>query len=172
MKAAFLAILLAVSIAGPAEARHRDPPTLAEWLAGAVEGFVRRAAAAAAASGAVLANASQRAPEWRGGASYGDEEVVSHPAGCPTTAYCGCGASVRLYGHPVRELYPAAAWRRFPRATCAAGRVAIWGEHHVAVILECRGNEARLWDPNSGSGLTRIHWRELPSLIVEPPASL
>jgi len=94
MKAALLAILLAMSITGPAEARHREPPTLAERLAGAVEGFVRRAAAAAATSGAVLAEASQRAPLGQREALYEDGHVVPNPEGCPRTLFCGCGVSV------------------------------------------------------------------------------
>ena len=101
-------------------------------------------------------------------ASYGDGEIVPHPAGCPHTAFCGCGVAVKVFGEPRRDLWPAAAWRRYPKASCAPGRVAIW-QGHVAAILECLGDgTARLYDPNSGGGLTRIDVRPLPSLIVDP----
>ena len=29
------------------------------------------------------------------------ERVIPHPAGCPSRQYCGCGASVEVFGHPV-----------------------------------------------------------------------
>src|SRR5690348_5659944 len=68
-------------------------------------------------------------------------ETVSLPSGCPATRFCGCGVSVRVFGHSVRSLWPSQAWRKFPRATPAPGRVAIWG-HHVAYIetVDANGN--------------------------------
>jgi hypothetical protein len=172
MKAALLAILLAVAIAGPAEARHREPPTLVERLAGALEGFVRRAAAAAATSGAVLAEASQRAPMGQREALYEDGRIVPNPTGCPPRLFCGCGVSIKVYGRPIPALYSAASWGRFPKASCGSGRVAVFSGH-VAYILACNGDGTALaYDPNSGGGLTRVHTIILPSLIVEPPASL
>ena len=171
----FVLILLAASIASPAEARHRkpEPPSLADAIAGAFQRAAHRVADSFRASGAALAAAAQRAPEGLGAASYGDgERAVDRPAGCPATDYCGCGVSTRVFGHPVRGLYAAASWRQFPRAPCAAGHVAVWS-HHVAYILSCgTDGTAMLYDPNGGQGRTWIHRRELPSLIVEPPANL
>ena len=174
----FALILLAASIASPAEARHRkpDPPSLAERIAGAVAGFVRKAAASATTTAASAGEAISDAPRRLRAASYGSpdgEQAVPRPEGCPATLYCGCGVSVRVYGHPVRELYAAASWRRFPKASCAPGHVAVWGTAHVAYILSCgRDGTAELYDPNGGQGRTWIHRRELPNLIVEPPANL
>ena len=181
MKPIIFALLIAVSIAGPAEARHvkrqADPPTLVERLAGAVASFVRRAASAAATTAASAATARVEAPGRPREAFYAasdlDGEVVAHPVGCPRIKFCACGVTVRKYGHPVPSLFAASSWRQFPRAECGAGRVAIWGSIHVALILSCHADgTADLYDANSGGGLTRIHRRELPSLIVDPPASL
>jgi hypothetical protein len=178
MKPPFIiAILLVPALAGPAEARHPkpEPPTLIERLAGAVQGFARTVARAAATSAAAAGDAAREAPGRLRAASYevGDEEIVPNPPGCPPRLFCGCGVSIKVYGHRVvsPNLDAASTWAGFPRAPCAPGRVAVWSGH-VAYILECRGSEAKFWDPNSGGGLTRVHWRELPSIIVEPPANL
>ncbi len=180
MKPIIFALLIAVSIAGPAEARHvkrqADPPTLVERLAGAVASFVRRAAAVAATTAASAATARVEAPGRPREAFYAtsdDEEIVPNPPGCLRVKFCGCGVAWKVYGHHVASpnLDSASTWATFPRAPCAPGHVAVW-PGHVAYILECRGREAKFWDPNSGGHLTRVHWRELPSLIVDPPASL
>src|ERR1041385_7700939 len=38
--------------------------------------------------------------------------MLPHPSGCPARAFCGCGASVEVFGRPVRSLWLAAAWFR------------------------------------------------------------
>jgi hypothetical protein len=97
------------------------------------------------------------------------EGVVAHPAGCPHTAFCGCGVSVRVFGHPVPDLYPASAWRRFPRATARPGMVAVW-PGHVAYIISADGDgQATLYDPNSGGHLTRVHKRSLAGAVIVNP---
>ena len=100
------------------------------------------------------------------------ERVVSHPAGCPRVAFCGCGTSVKVFGHPVRDLYLAANWYRFPSAIAAAGMVAIFGRHHVAYIesVDANGN-AVLYDPNSGGHLTRVHVRNISHAHIVNPGS-
>jgi hypothetical protein len=95
--------------------------------------------------------------------------IVPHPSGCPATRFCGCGVSVRVFGHPVRDLYPASAWRRFPRAAAGPGMVAIWGGRHVAYIISVDGDEATLYDPNSGGHATRIHHRSLAGATIVNP---
>ena len=153
------ACLLALVLPANAADRKHHPPEsglATAWasLTGAVSNAVRYIHE-------VTTEASPRA-------SYGEGEIVPHPSGCPHTQFCGCGVAVKVFGEPRRELWPASAWRRYPRASCAPGRVAVWGGH-VAAILECLGDgTARLYDPNSGGGLTRIDVRPLPSLIVDP----
>jgi hypothetical protein len=101
-------------------------------------------------------------------------ELVSHPEGCPRSQFCGCGVSVRVFGHPVRDLWLVQNWYRFPRAQPASGNVAILGSRHVAYILEAYGDgTATLYDPNSGSGLTRVHRVSLRGwAVVDPRATV
>ncbi len=101
--------------------------------------------------------------------SYDSGRVVAHPAGCPGRLFCGCGVSVRVFGHPVRDLYLAANWLKFPRARAASGMVA-WRSHHVVAIEVVHGDgTATVYDPNSGGHLTRIHRISLAGLrIVDP----
>jgi hypothetical protein len=109
-------------------------------------------------------------------ASYAsmDSQVVSHPEGCPRSQFCGCGVSVRVFGHPVRELFLVHNWYRYPRAAAAAGNVAILGSQHVAYIIQAYGDgTATLYDPNSGGGLTRIRRVSLRGwAVVDPHASV
>lgn len=101
---------------------------------------------------------------------YDRGEIVSHPAGCPSRAFCGCGVSVRVFGHSVRSLWLAANWYAFPRAVAATGMVAIFGRHHVAYI-ESVGSDgiATIYDPNSGGHLTRVHRASIRSATVVDP---
>jgi hypothetical protein len=100
-------------------------------------------------------------------------EVIVHPARCPQRLFCGCGVSVRIFGHPVQSLYPATAWRRFPRTAAHAGAVAIFGAYHVAYVEQIDGRSVLLYDPNSGGGKTRLHWVDVRriSFFVEPHVS-
>jgi len=97
--------------------------------------------------------------------------IVAHPAGCPATAFCGCGAAVRVFGAPIRALWLAANWFRFPRAAPAPGMVAV-RRHHVMVLeADLGGGVWRVYDANSGRHLTRIHARSIaPYTIVDPHA--
>lgn len=98
-----------------------------------------------------------------------DARVVAHPAGCPRTRFCGCGVSVRVFGHPKRELFLAANWRKFPPASPAPGMVA-WRYGHVFYIEQAHGDgTATVYDPNSGRHLTRIHRRSLAGYRVVNP---
>jgi len=98
-----------------------------------------------------------------------DGTIVSHPSGCPHVAFCGCGVSVKVFGHPVRELYLASNWFRFPRSAPGAGMVAV-RNHHVMYIESVDGNgNATVYDPNSGGHQTRIHLVSLQGYrIVDP----
>lgn len=102
--------------------------------------------------------------------SYATEgQVVSHPSGCPHTAFCGCGASVEVFGHPVRDLYLAANWFRFPHASPASGMVAV-RNHHVFVIRSVNSDGTVVaYDANSGGHQTRVHTVSLSGYSVRNP---
>ena len=102
---------------------------------------------------------------------YGAERdnILPHPSGCPRTAFCGCGVSVKVFGHPVRNLFLASNWRRFPRTSPAPGMVAV-RNHHVMLIVALDGNgNATVYDPNSGGHQTRQHVRSLSGYYVVNP---
>lgn len=119
-------------------------------------------------------NGHGRFEEERRGRSHREKgsSIVAHPAGCPHVAFCGCGASIEVFGHSIRSLWLAANWFRFPRAEPAAGMAAV-RQHHVMVIREYLGNgQAVVYDANSGHHLTRVHVRSLSGYrIVNPKAS-
>lgn len=95
--------------------------------------------------------------------------IVAHPEGCPRSAFCGCGASVRVFGHSVRELWLAANWFKFPRAAPAPGNVAV-RRHHVFVLeANLGGGIWRVYDANSGGHATRIHARSLAGYTIVSP---
>ena len=99
----------------------------------------------------------------------GPNAVVAHPSGCPARAFCGCGTAVRLLGAPVRSLWLAANWFRFPRAAPAPGMAAV-RRHHVFAIEQVLGNGKVLaYDPNSGGHKTRIHVRSLAGYVIVNP---
>ena len=95
--------------------------------------------------------------------------LVGHPAGCPTRAFCGCGASVRVFGRPVRGLYLAAAWLRFPRAAPAPGMVAARRGHVFVLEQDLGGGTWLAYDANSGGHATRIHARSIAGYAIVNP---
>lgn len=96
-------------------------------------------------------------------------EIVSHPQGCPSRAFCGCGAAVRVFGHSVRELWLAANWFRFPRTAPASGMVAV-RRHHVFVLeADLGGGVWQVFDANSGDHLTRVHARSIAGYAIVNP---
>jgi hypothetical protein len=95
--------------------------------------------------------------------------IIAHPSGCPRVAFCGCGAAVRLFGSPIRSLWLAANWLRFPPAAPGPNMAAV-RPHHVMVILAYHGGEmATVYDANSGGHRTRIHERSLAGFRVVNP---
>lgn len=97
--------------------------------------------------------------------------VVAHPAGCPSRAFCGCGASVRVFGHPVRGLYLSSNWLRFPRASPGPGMVAARRGHVFVLEQHVQGDEWLVYDANSGGHQTRVHHRSIRGFsIVNPRA--
>lgn len=105
-------------------------------------------------------------------ASGGDSRTatfVEHPAGCPSRSFCGCGASIEVFGRNIRELWLAANWFKFPPASPAPGMVAV-RRHHVFVIREVlSGGRVLAYDANSGGHRTRIWIRSLAGFSVRNP---
>lgn len=100
---------------------------------------------------------------------YTPPTIVAHPAGCPARAFCGCGAAVRLFGAPVRSLWLAANWFRFPRAAPAPGMAAV-RRHHVFVLeRHIEGSTWLAYDANSGGHATRIHARSIAGYVIVDP---
>lgn len=105
-------------------------------------------------------------------ASTAQAEIVSHPAGCPSRAFCGCGVSVKVFGHPIRELFLASNWFHFPRAMLSAGMVAVRNHHVLYIEQVVSGSTVLAYDPNSGGHQTRVHERNVSGFrIVNPHGS-
>ena len=97
--------------------------------------------------------------------------IVSHPNGCPSRAFCGCGAAVRVFGAPVRSLWLASNWLRFPRTAPAPGMVAARRGHVFVLEQHLGGNTWMVYDANSGRRQTRIHPRSIAGYAIVNPRS-
>lgn len=94
--------------------------------------------------------------------------IGGRPSGCPH-AYCGCSASLHVFGKMVPSLNLAANWGRFPLASPAPGMVA-YRSHHVFVIESVNPDGSVVaHDGNSGGGLTRLHTVSLRGYRVVNP---
>ena len=94
--------------------------------------------------------------------------VGGRPPGCPRR-YCGCGASLHIFGRIIPRLNLAANWLRFPRAAPAPGMVAA-RRHHVFVLKRhIRGKIWLVHDSNSGRGKTRVHPRSIAGFVIVDP---
>jgi hypothetical protein len=112
---------------------------------------------------------SQR-PERVTESGYGREASIQpHPAGCPARAFCGCGAAVRVFGRPIRELWLAAAWFKFPRTAPAAGMVAVRRGHVFVLEAHLGGDTWQVYDANSGHRMTRVHARSIAGYAIVNP---
>jgi hypothetical protein len=91
------------------------------------------------------------------------------PAGCPRQ-YCGCGTSIKLFGKIRPELNLAANWvRKFPRTAAAPGMAAARSGHVMLLMEPVAGDKWKVWDANSGGGLTRIHVRSIRGFVIVNP---
>ena len=96
------------------------------------------------------------------------EVIGGRPAGCPH-AYCGCGASLYLFGKIIPALNRAAEWFRFPRARPAPKMAAV-RQHHVFVLeSHVEGDVWIVHDSNSGHHLTRRHARSIAGYVIVDP---
>jgi hypothetical protein len=101
--------------------------------------------------------------------SSGQGQVVGgRPAGCPHS-FCGCGASIRVFGRIVPGLHLASNWLRFPRTTPAPGMVAARRGHVFVLERHVEGDMWMAYDANSGGHATRIHARSLRGYTVVNP---
>lgn len=153
------ALFLALIVAGPAEARKRplqSPPVgFDSW------GHPNPMFDFQPISGPY--NAVQRRASRSRGTVIG-----GRPSGCPSR-YCGCSASLYVFGKIIPHLNLAANWLRFPRATPAPRMVAA-RRGHVFVLVEHRGGNTWLvHDGNSGGRLTRLHERSIAGYTVVNP---
>jgi hypothetical protein len=97
------------------------------------------------------------------------EEILSHPAGCPRRAFCGCGASVHLFGQPVRGLFLSSNWLKFPRTAPAHNMVAVRRGHVFVLKQQVEGNTWLVFDANSGGRATRMHNRSIAGYTIVNP---
>ncbi len=94
--------------------------------------------------------------------------VGGRPAGCPRR-YCGCGASLHIFGRIIPRLNLAANWLRFPRTAPVPGMVAARRGHVFVLKRHISGLTWLVWDANSGRGKTRIHPRSIAGFVIVDP---
>lgn len=115
-----------------------------------------------------MTNADARPRHYR--VSYESGHVIGgRPAGCPRR-YCACALSLRIFGRIIADLNLAANWtRKFPRAGPAPDMVAARRGHAFQLISQVQGKVWRVYDANSGRGLTRIHERSIAGYTIVNP---
>ena len=96
--------------------------------------------------------------------------VGGRPSGCPRS-FCGCGASLRVFGRIVPELNLARNWLRFPRTAPAPGMVAARSGHVFVLEQHVEGDTWMTYDANSGGHATRLHARSLRGYTIVNPRS-
>lgn len=102
-------------------------------------------------------------------ASYDAGTVIGgRPEGCPYR-YCGCGASLYLFGRIIEPLNRAAEWiDRFPRAIASPGMAAA-RRHHVMVLMEHRGGDVWLVHDSNYGHRTLVHERSISGYVIVNP---
>lgn len=90
------------------------------------------------------------------------------PAGCPSR-FCGCGASLHLFGRIIPALNLAANWLRFPRAAAAPKMAAARRGHVFVLERHIAGNVWLVHDSNSGGRKTRLHQRSIAGFVIVNP---
>ncbi len=102
-------------------------------------------------------------------ASSASAQILEHPSGCPRRAFCGCGAAVEVFGRPLRELWLARAWFKFPRSAPSSGKVAVRRGHVFVLRSHMSGNTWLVFDANSGGRKTRLHARSIAGYTIVSP---
>ena len=98
-----------------------------------------------------------------------DNVIGRRPAGCPH-AFCGCEASLYLFGTIRAELNLASNWiKRFPHTSPGPGMAAVRNHHVMVLISHAGGRNWLVHDGNSGGGLTRDHVRSISGYVIVDP---
>jgi hypothetical protein len=164
----FITALLACLAASPASAQHR-------------KAHHHRGDTAQATIVCDLRGCSDRVPARRPGAgnafaaasavdANGNEAVVGgRPSGCPYE-FCGCEASLYVFGEIRRGLNLASAWAKiFPRTAPASGMAAVRNHHVMILMSHVDGRDWLVHDGNSGNHLTREHVRSIAGYVIVDP---
>jgi hypothetical protein len=96
--------------------------------------------------------------------------IGGRPAGCPPR-FCGCGASLHLFGRIIPALNLAVNWLRFPRAAPAPKMAAARPGHVFVLERHIAGNVWLVHDSNSGGRKTRLHPRSIAGFTIVNPRS-
>lgn len=156
--AALLSIALSIAFAVSANAtpRHRQQrQAIACDMRGCSDQASQARAARAEASAVVDAN--------------GGAVVSRRPQGCPH-AFCGCEASLYVFGKIRPDLNLASNWiRKFPRTSPAPGMAAARSGHVMVLMSHVGGNDWLVHDGNSGGGATREHVRSIRGYVIVNP---
>ena len=95
--------------------------------------------------------------------------VGARPGECPRS-FCGCEASLYLFGHVRPDLNLASNWmKEFPRTSPAPGMAAVRNHHVFVLMSQINGSNWLVHDGNSGHGLIREHVRSISGYIVVNP---
>lgn len=112
------------------------------------------------------------AQEWSSSRSYRVGtvlETLPHPAGCPRRLFCGCGASLKVFGENRRDLWHVSGWRKFPRAAPGPGMAAV-SSRHVMIIEQMVGpNLALVYSANDAGGRTVRIVRSIAGYSIHNP---
>jgi hypothetical protein len=99
----------------------------------------------------------------------GGAVISRRPEGCPH-AFCGCEASLYLFGRIRAELNLASNWmRKFPRTSPAPGMAAVRNHHVMVLMSHVEGSNWMVHDGNSGGGLTREHVVSISGYVIVNP---
>lgn len=158
--------ILAVALANQAQARPHKHARQANTVA--QHCFYRNTALIVCAGPENRTTEPRRVTDANGN---GAGVIGGRPAGCPH-AYCGCGASLYLFGRIIPSLNLAANWiREFPRTHPAPGMAAARRHHVMVLISHVGGSDWLVHDSNSGGGKTREHVRSIAGYTIVDPHS-
>lgn len=95
--------------------------------------------------------------------------VGRRPHGCPYR-FCGCEASLYLFGRIIPDLNLAWNWVvKFPRTSPAPQMAAARHGHVMVLLAHVSGDDWLVHDGNSGGGLTREHVVSIRGFVIVDP---